>query len=262
MKVLVIGDPHGVLPKKIPKADLNLCTGDLPKADLARSLYLSKSSEERDIIKKDPKIQRKIWDEVYYSTKDVLEKLPKNIPTYSILGNAGTATDYEIKKDEERLGIKLPRLRSEIENTKNFYLVRNVLRNINGLRVGFLEYFIDTCWLKEFGIKDKKRFENAKRQTEKAKRILNGFGKVDILVCHQPPYGYLDKVSGKYGAPKPWIGKHAGSKVILNYIKKNEPRYVFCGHLHEGKGKAKIGKSKVYNVGYEGDYVLVDVNKN
>ena len=37
MKVLVIGDPHGVLPKKIPrKVDLILITGDLGKADLAR----------------------------------------------------------------------------------------------------------------------------------------------------------------------------------------------------------------------------------
>ncbi|MFQ5531940.1 MAG: hypothetical protein ACE5ES_04955 [Candidatus Nanoarchaeia archaeon] len=78
-------------------------------------------------------------------------------------------------------------------------------------------------------------------------------------MCHQPPFGYLDKVSGKFGAPKHWRGKHAGSKVILDYIKKHQPKYVFCGHIHEGKGKTKIGKSIVYNVGFNGDYVVIDI---
>jgi len=35
MKLLIIGDPHGKLPKKIPKnVDLILITGDLGKANL------------------------------------------------------------------------------------------------------------------------------------------------------------------------------------------------------------------------------------
>jgi len=75
--------------------------------------------------------------------------------------------------------------------------------------------------------------------------------KVDILVCHQPPYGILDKVTNK-AAPKHWLGLHAGSKVIFDYIKKQEPRYVFCGHIHEGEGRARIGKSEVYNLGVGG----------
>ena len=79
---------------------------------------------------------------------------------------------------------------------------------------------------------------------------------MDILICHQPPYGFLDKVSGKYGAPKKWVGKHAGSKVILNYIKKYQPKYVFCGHIHEGEGKVKIGKTEVYNLGVAGHKII------
>jgi len=102
---------------------------------------------------------------------------------------------------------------------------------------------------------------NAKKDSAKAKKILNHFGKnLDILLCHGPPKGYLDKVSGKYGAPKRFWGKHAGSKIILDYILKKQPRYVFCGHIHEGKGKTKIGKTEVYNVGVSGDYVLLDIN--
>lgn len=67
-------------------------------------------------------------------------------------------------------------------------------------------------------------------------------------------------MGGKFGAPKRFWGKHVGSRVILNYIKKYQTRYVFCGHIHEGKGYAKIGKSEVYNLGHEEDYKLININ--
>ncbi len=97
----------------------------------------------------------------------------------------------------------------------------------------------------------------AKAESKKAQGILKRFGKVDILVCHQPPYGILDKVNFP-GVPKGWKGKHAGSKIILNYIKKYQPKYVFCGHIHEGEGiEDKIGKTKVIQVGRKGKIIEV-----
>jgi len=148
-----------------------------------------------------------------------------------------------------------------IENIyENFYLVKNVSRNIGNLRVGFLEHFNDVSWVKEFKPKDySKELKRAKKESDKAKKVLRNFKNIDVLVCHAPPYGILDEVSGKFGAPKHWWGKHAGSKVILDYVKKYQPKYVFCGHIHEGKGMKKIGKSIVYNVGFNGDYVLLDI---
>ena len=98
----------------------------------------------------------------------------------------------------------------------------------------------------------------AKRQTGKARIVLNSFGSgLDILVCHQPPFGFLDKVSFP-GAPEHWQGKHAGSKVILDYIQEGQPRYVFCGHIHEGEGMKRIGKTEVYNLGV-GGYKIIEV---
>jgi Icc-related predicted phosphoesterase len=98
--------------------------------------------------------------------------------------------------------------------------------------------------------------KKAKRATDKAKKILKQFKDMDILVCHQPPYGILDKVSSRYNPPKNWIGKRAGSKIILDYVKKVQPRYVFCGHIHEGEGVKKIGKSEVYNLGVGGHKIV------
>ena len=44
MKFLLVGDPHGVLPKKIPKGkfDAVLITGDLGKIDIARKIAFEK----------------------------------------------------------------------------------------------------------------------------------------------------------------------------------------------------------------------------
>jgi len=98
----------------------------------------------------------------------------------------------------------------------------------------------------------------AKKETEKAKRVLRWFGSLDILICHQPPYRILDKVTAKF-APQNWKGRHAGIKIILDYVKKEKPRYVFCGHIHEGEGMKKIGETKIYNLGLSG-YKLIEIN--
>ena len=187
-----------------------------------------------------------------------LDIFSKSVPTYSILGNVGNnmAKDAEVKKDEKKFGIKLPYLGRGIHKLDNTYIVKNVVRNINGLRIGFLEYFVDTNWVETFKPSDyHKRLSKSRKESSKAKKILNNFKNLDILICHQPPYGYLDKVNNP-SAPKGWNGKHAGSKVILDYIKRCQPKYVFCGHIHEGEGKAKIGKTKVYNLGVAGHKII------
>jgi len=265
MKILAIGDPHGNLGKikKIPMQgiDLILLTGDLGKAYLARKRFfenIKRKKEGLPELKKDSKFIKRVSMEIYDSTLNVLIYLSKHAPVYSILGNVGEnmIKDFKVKREEEKYRIKLPYLGKKIKKIKNFSLVRNRLRNLNGLRIGFLEYFVDTCWIREFKPKDyQKKMKTARKETEKAKKVLNHLKKIDILVCHQPPYGYLDK-SNFPGTPPGWRGKHAGSKVILDYIKKYPPKYVFCGHMHEGEGKAKIGKTEVYNLGVAGHKII------
>lgn len=268
MKILAVGDPHGDMKKikKIPTngIDLVLITGDLGKADFARKFSFENFRRKKEGLPelKYTKLETKnVYQEIYDSTLDVLRYFSKNTPTYSILGNVGNdmMKDSEVKKDEEEFKTKLPYLRKGVSKLNNFYLVKNVVRNIGGLRVGFLEYFIDTKWVQTFKPANySKRLGKARKETIKAKKILNNFKNLDILVCHQPPHGYLDKVSPRYNPPKDWIGKHAGSKTILDYIKKYQPKYVFCGHIHEGEGKAKIGKTEVYNLGVAG-YKIIDL---
>ncbi|MBS7656477.1 MAG: metallophosphoesterase [Candidatus Bathyarchaeia archaeon] len=72
-----------------------------------------------------------------------------------------------------------------------------------------------------------------------------------VLISHSPPNGtLLDKTS---------FGHHVGSLSVRKYIEENQPSMVFCGHIHEAKGKEKIGKTLVVNPGpaRHGDYVVV-----
>lgn len=264
MKILVVGDPHGVIPKTKPKGkfDFVILLGDLAKADSIRK----KSFENRERRKKGLKIlnysksfTEKIYHEIYLSTMKVLRFYSGFAPTYSLLGNVAMSLvqNSHVRKEEKKYNLKLPYLKKGMNSIKGFHLVRNSLRNINGVRIGFIDWFVDNSWIKEFHEKDQKRIRRAKKKTEKIKRVLKKFGKVDLLVTHVPPYGFLDRVNFPE-APEDWQGKHAGSKVVLDYIKKYPPKYVFCGHIHEGKGKVKIGKTTVINVGCCGDYEIIN----
>lgn len=267
MKILAIGDPHGDLKKikKIPlkNVDLILLTGDLGKSDLARkSFFESEERKKKGLpeLEEDVDYIKESTMEIYDSTIKLLTYLSKFAPIYTIIGNVWSS-DAPIKRDEKKYKICLPHLHEDIKKLKNFSLVKNVVRRFSGLRVGFLEYFVDNCWIKEFEEKDEKRIKNAKKDTEKAKRVLKRFSNdLDILLCHQPPYKILDKINFP-GAPESHQGKHAGSKVILDYIKKYQPKYVFCGHIHEAEGKAKIGKTEIYNLGQAG-HKIIECNHN
>jgi Icc-related predicted phosphoesterase len=196
--------------------------------------------------------------EIHNSTVNVLEYLRKFAPVYTLQGNVGIPGDTRVKEEKEKWGLKLPSTMGAIRKMKNVHLVKNQVRVIDGIRVGFLEYFVDTCWVQNFKPSDyKKSMKEAKKETGKAKRILKRFKDLDIFICHQPPYGYLDKVNNP-AAPKHWNGKHAGSKTILEFVKKKQPPYVFSAHIHEGEGKTKIGKSEVYNLGVCG-YKVVEI---
>lgn len=264
MKILAIGDPHGSLEKikKIPvkEADLILLTGDLGSANLMRKMTFENVERRKQGLPEkeySPSQEKRSFMEAYISTMSLVHYLSKFAPILTIFGNV-ESSNYETRKYSKKISLPLPFLYNNLNSIKGVRVINNVVANFEGVRIGGLEYFIDTNWIKEFKPSDfRERMAKAKKQTDKAKRVLKGFKSVDILVCHQPPYGYLDKVTAKF-APKHWQGKHAGSPTILSYVKLNQPKYVFCGHIHESEGMKKIGKTEVYNLGV-GEHKFIEL---
>jgi len=263
MRIIAIGDLHGDLDriKKIPlsNVDLILLTGDLGSANLMRKMAfnnIKRKEQGLSEIKYSPSQEKKAFMEAYTSAIKVVKYLKKFAPVFIIFGNV-ESSNYETKKMSNRIGITLPFLSNDLNALSNVRVINNRVANFKGIRIGGLEYFIDTSWVREFKPSDyREKLGEARKQTDKAKRVLRWFDYLDILVCHQPPYGVLDKVTAKF-APKHWQGKHAGSKVILQYIKSKSPDYVFCGHIHESCGRKKVGKTEVYNLGI-GNYKAVN----
>ncbi len=59
-----------------------------------------------------------------------------------------------------------------------------------------------------------------------------------VLIVHTPPWGARDEAGGKF---------HTGSRGLLEFIQKHQPRLVICGHIHERAGVAHIGETLVIN---------------
>ncbi len=72
---------------------------------------------------------------------------------------------------------------------------------------------------------------------EKIEEAIAGF-KADIAVFHDVPNGYFD-----------WIGdKNVGSVAIRKWIESVKPKLVFCAHIHEHKGVAKLEDTLIVKV--------------
>lgn len=264
MRILVIGDPHGDLEKvkTIPlrNIDLILLTGDLGRANLMRKMSFENIKSKRQGLGEkefSPRQRKQAFMEAYSSSVEVVKYLARFSQVYTIYGNV-ESSNSETKKESKEIGLSLPYLTDALNNIFGVKVINNKIVNFRGVRIGGLDYFVDTNWVREFKPSNyRERLKSAKKGTDKAKQFLSRSEDLEILICHQSPYGYLDKVTAKF-APRHWKGKHAGSKIIVNYIEKHQPKYVFCGHIHEGEGKAKIGSTQVYNLGVCG-YKIIEL---
>jgi Icc-related predicted phosphoesterase len=66
-----------------------------------------------------------------------------------------------------------------------------------------------------------------------------------VMICHCPPKGTdLDEADP---------GQHFGSASVAEFIKRVQPGYFVCGHIHESAGRpAMLGSTMAYNAGKAG----------
>ena len=254
MKICIIGDPHGDIEKikQIPldsSIDLILLTGDIGDSSAMRNLEFNRVQKSNNSDKKvefDSKAEKEAFMKAFNSSIEIIKYLLRFAPVKTIYGNV-EMSNYDTKEFSKKIGVKLPYLSNELKKL-GVDVCNNTIRTINTIKIGFLKYFIDTNWVESFCPNDEIKMKIAKKQSQKAKKVLDWFSYIDILICHQPPYNILDIVNSK-NVPKSWNGKSAGSKIILEYIYHYCPKYVFCGHIHEGEGEAINKETQVYNLG-------------
>ena len=81
-----------------------------------------------------------------------------------------------------------------------------------------------------------------------------------VLLTHNMPHNTrLDKVG--MHAHERVRGKHVGSKLFRRIIQKWQPSVQTGGHIHEAKGKQKLGKTMMVNAGaaHEGDAAIIEL---
>ena len=74
-----------------------------------------------------------------------------------------------------------------------------------------------------------------------------------IVLTHQPPRNSRDRIySGEWG----------GSLGIRRFVEERQSDLLLCGHIHEDRGEAVIGSTKVINVGEmrRGYAAVIDLN--
>lgn len=111
------------------------------------------------------------------------------------------------------------------------------LVEVAGLKIWFTPWsnqFMDWAWMKE-----------PEELVEVYDRIPEG---TDIIVSHQPPYGYGDAVDERYLLPTDKGERHKGSKELLATIDRVKPKLVVCGHIHSGHGRYQHKGTAIYNV--------------
>jgi hypothetical protein len=95
-------------------------------------------------------------------------------------------------------------------------------------------------------------------ESEIAARLERGFSQsagaaLRVCVPHAPPRGVVDRA---------WTGTHAGSEAVRDFIDRVQPDLVLCGHIHEARGQARLGRSLVVNCGpaRRGHYAVVELD--
>lgn len=230
MKILVIGDPHGRLPKgltqivKKNKIEVIVCLGDIPPVPKN---------------KRDPKAWENFRTRADKKFDEIVKKMCSyGLPVLTLMGNMYRSPD------------------GMLTAKKIFRKYKNLIyREADRVRINSGEFvFFDMTF--EFhshksGATPKERRKEKNLRLEKKLNKNLKMSKVPVVIAHAPPFGVLDRSD--------YSNSHVGSKILLRAIKKYQPKLVLCGHIHEGKGKAKIGKTTVINAGCCGDYFIIDI---
>jgi len=245
MNILILGDPHGIIPKKINSAkftkfDAIICTGDfVPDKKLRKIIFaaIRQGKNWRTTIPK--KKLNKILKSDYSDGMKVLSYLNSiGKPAYIIPGN----WDLSEKTGDAFYKKKIKKMKNMVDCDEKIKSTRQYTIIGYGKTFG-PELYPD----REITMRDKKSFSSLVKKYDKLFAIAKRKQKKIIFLVHNPPFNTkLDKINNK---ESPANGKHFGSQLVRRMIEKHKPAICICGHMHENRGTIKLGRTICLNTG-------------
>ena len=278
MKFLLTGCFHGKVPKNLFSAikkehvDCLLITGDFVDGSGVRNIEFGNyekvikflrtghSWEESLGIIGGKRLIKKYKNEIKkdnINVKKLLSKIVKiKIPVYYGFGN------HESYPSTKKI------VKNTLNKRKNFYCIHKKIKRIKGIDIlGYTGYrgssekvYLDMRRLLSSQAK-KELTRKEKRMRSELKQLFKKTKQPVILLTHDPPYGRLDTL---YNRKSFLHGKCIGEKITREADKKFKPLIHCCGHMHETRGMAKIGKTIVINhgLGQKGHFATFEIIKN
>jgi len=273
MRLLIIGDLHGNMPKIHYKDyDAIIAPGDFCSDSLRKYMFQAlkkrltnpKSKVEwYDLIGK-----KKAEKEVRKSLEDG-RKVLKNLnsygkPVYIVPGN----WDWIAEEDAKWKFFKKENYEYIIKGLENIVDVHHKIINIKDYQI--IGYGISSGpeypqYKEDLDSKNKKKLrkmkKHYKREFGRIDSIFKKASKPVIFLSHNVPFNTpIDKITSR---ESPRYGYHYGSLIARKLIEKYQPLVSIGGHMHEHFGKCRIGKTTAINAGF-GSYAntLIELQGN
>lgn len=273
MKILAVGDFHGKFPSWIPKVvkkekiDIVVSNGDYMTFTLRKEFFEhvwhSGSDKELWEYVGKKKFKESEMKDVGAAER-VFKKLSKlGIPVFSVVGN-NDRTKWEDAIDQTYKAKGKKKWAWPYEDRVIPLFKKHGIVDINYSYARFGDYIILGGGPSSFPGRVKSK--NYKKLRKKLDKLFHKFrkenkeGKV-IFVSHNVPYKTrLDKITAK-DAPESAKGRHYGSKLVRRVIESHQPLVHLAGHIHEGQGKQKLGKTLCVNTGgtHDGECAIVEI---
>ncbi|HOM18604.1 MAG TPA: metallophosphoesterase family protein [Thermoguttaceae bacterium] len=98
-----------------------------------------------------------------------------------------------------------------------------------------------------------RELQHSKESVGGAAPSENSSWKIHVVLSHVPPRDCkLDRT---------FLGRHVGSLALRHFVDQVQPDLVVCGHIHEGRGLDRIGRTWILNCGAAsgGSYGVVEI---
>jgi Icc-related predicted phosphoesterase len=214
MRIAALSDQHGCMPE-VPPCDLLLVAGDICPDRVRDTVAMFQ-----------PQVQS-VWFDRMIRPWIAASPARHRIATWGNHDFCGQACDYSSDRPGRAPATTLQIVVDELTTVPS------------AASTGARDVTIwATPWSIAFG--DWAFMKSAEQLAATYARIPAG---IDVLMSHQPPYGYGDLVTDLSGDRA-----HVGSRELLAAIERVRPGIVVCGHIHAGHGRYEHQGVPIYNV--------------